>query len=129
MPSGKKKCRSGLWYKAALPPASFCYILMLLFLTVPVGSVVSAVPVILPGLPTRGKVAGQIHSVTPRKICPATARPPDLARSRGSGYLESQRNTTGTVRHFSTGLLPSVAFRRSINRSMSSEILSSVTLA
>lgn len=58
MPSGKKKCRSGLWYKAALPPASFCYILMLFFLTVPVGSVVSAVPVILPGLPTRGKVRG-----------------------------------------------------------------------
>lgn len=31
---------------------------MLLFLTVPVGSVVSAVPVILLGLPTRGKVRG-----------------------------------------------------------------------
>lgn len=55
MPSGKKKCRRGLWYKAAFP-SIFPLYLDVIFLTVPVGSVVSAVPVILPGLPMWRKV-------------------------------------------------------------------------
>lgn len=53
-----EKRNAGLGFGIKPRPASFCYILMLFFLTVPVGSVVSAVPVILPGLPTRGKVRG-----------------------------------------------------------------------
>lgn len=55
MPSGKKKCRRGLWYKAALPQ-HFPLYLDVILLTVPVGSVVSAVPVILPELPMWRKV-------------------------------------------------------------------------
>jgi len=51
---------------------SWCYFFWLF----PSGRSFPLYPLFCPGFRRGARFAGQIHSATPRKICPATARPP-----------------------------------------------------